>query len=342
MTESTKPESNSESSSAVAPALAVSSEPVRVDVDNFARVETHNYFTRFAGDEGFGRLKHARILVPVDGQTVIRLNRDTLYSFGVFDLEASDLTVTLPEAGDRFLAVQVINEDHFVPDVFYAPDTRTLTSAEMGTRYVCLAIRTFVDPNNPEDMKKAHELQDQIKVEQASAGTFEVPAWDPASLKTMRQALLNLVAANGKIDSARMFGRADEVDPVQHLMGTAAAWGGNPAKTALYVGGAPERNDGKTPHVMTLKDVPVDGFWSISVYNRDGFFEPNARNAYTVNNVTAKTSDDGSVTVHLGGDENAPNYIPIAPYWNYVLRLYRPRKELLEGKWKEPVAECVG
>jgi hypothetical protein len=32
----------------------------------------------------------------------------------------------------------------------------------------------------------------------------------------------------------------------------------------------------------------VDGFWSISVYNADGFFEPNERGAYSVNNITAR------------------------------------------------------
>ena len=38
---------------------------------------------------------------------------------------------------------------------------------------------------------------------------------------------------------------------------------------------------------LTVRDVPVDGFWSISVYNADGFFEPNERGAYSVNNITA-------------------------------------------------------
>ncbi len=87
--------------------------------------------------------------------------------------------------------------------------------------------------------------------------------------------------------------------------------------------------------------VPVDGFWSISVYNKDGFFEKNQRNAYTVNNVTAKPEPDGSVTIHFGGDENAPNYLPISSGWNYTVRLYRPRKELLVGTWKVPGARRV-
>jgi hypothetical protein len=94
-------------------------------------------------------------------------------------------------------------------------------------------------------------------------------------------------------------------------------------------------------HFQTLKDVPVDGFWSVSVYNKGGYFEKNAKNAYTVNNVTARPNADGSVTIHFGGDEGAANYLPITPGWNYLLRLYRPRKDILDGTWKFPEAEPV-
>jgi hypothetical protein len=85
-----------------------------------------------------------------------------------------------------------------------------------------------------------------------------------------------------------------------------------------------------------VRDVPVDGFWSISVYNREGYFEPNARGAYSVNNLTAKPNADGSVTVHFGGDDDHPNLIPIMDGWNYTVRLYRPRAEVLDGSWTFP------
>lgn len=322
-------------------ASAETGKPVRVTVDNFRRAESDNYFARFVKEGGFGKFKHERELAPIDNQTVIRLNRDTLYSFGVFDLDAGPVTVTLPDAGKRYLAVQVIDEDQYAPNVFYAPGTNTLTKENVGMRYVCLAIRTFVNPGDAADIKAVHALQDAIKVEQKSAGKFEIPDWDQASLKKVRDALLGLAAANGGIDSARMFGRKGEVDPVQHLIGTAAGWGGNPPTAALYAGTEPKQNDGKTVYRLTVKDVPVDGFWSISVYNKDGYFQKNARNAYTVNNVTAKPNADGSVTIQFGGDESVPNCIPIMPGWNYVVRLYRPRKELSDGSWKFPEAEPV-
>jgi hypothetical protein len=77
------------------------------------------------------------------------------------------------------------------------------------------------------------------------------------------------------------------------------------------------------------------------VYNQNGFFEKNSRNAYTVNNVTAQPNSDGSVTIHFGGDKTAPNYLPIMPGWNYTVRMYRPRQELLDGAWKFPEAQPV-
>jgi hypothetical protein len=132
------------------------------------------------------------------------------------------------------------------------------------------------------------------------------------------------------------------VDPVRHLIGAATAWGGNPEKDALYLPNTPPRNDGQTVYRLTVKDVPVDGFWSISVYDAEGYFEKNDRNAYTLNNLTARTNPDGSVTVQFGGcDGNAVNCLPITPGWNYWVRLYRPRPEILNGSWTFPEAQPV-
>ena len=90
---------------------------------------------------------------------------------------------------------------------------------------------------------------------------------------------------------SRAFGPKDQVDPVRHLIGTAAGWGGNPDKDAAYAGASPAKNDGKTVYTMKVPaQVPVDAFWSISVYNAKGFFEKNSDNAYSVNNITANTN----------------------------------------------------
>jgi hypothetical protein len=93
---------------------------------------------------------------------------------------------------------------------------------------------------------------------------------------------------------------------------------------------------------FTLKDVPVDGFWSVSIYNRDGFFEENRHDSYSLNNITAVPEKDGTVTLNLEpDDEGITNHLYIMDGWNYALRLYRPRPEVLDGTWMPPTPEMV-
>ena len=317
-------------------------QPVPVTVDNFVRAETDMYFGKFVKDTGgLGRFTHARAPADVDKQTVVRMNRDTLYSIAVFDLDAGPATVTLPDMGTRFMSSMVVNEDHYVVDVAYGKGPRTYSRDKAGTRYLAVLIRTLVDPADPKDLQQVHALQDALMVSQKAPGAFVVPRWDPESQKKVRDAL----EALGKTGSnyTRAFGSRKEVDPVQHLIGTATGWGGNPAKDATYTGGAPARNDGATVYRLVVRDVPVDGFWSISVYNAQGFFEKNALNAYSVNNITGKKGADGSITIQFGGcNREAPNCLPVTKGWNYVARMYRPRAEILNGKWKFPEAQPAG
>jgi hypothetical protein len=312
-----------------------------VTVDTFARAESDVYMGNLVKDAGgLGKLGHHREPASIDHQTIIRLNRDTLYSFAVFDLDAGPVTITMPDAGNRFMSLQVIDEDHYVPGVYYGPGSRLLTREAVGTRYAAAGIRTLVDPADPKDLAQVHALQDAIKVSQSNPGTFEVPNWEPESQKEIRQALLALAAHTHGFSHA--FGSKGEVDPIKHLIATAAGWGGNPDKDALYVSGVPANNDGTNVYKLRVKDVPVDAFWSISVYNAAGYFEKNPYDAYSLNNVTAKNSADGSVAVQFGGcDGKIPNCLPIMKGWNYTVRLYRPRPEILNGTWKFPEPQSV-
>jgi hypothetical protein len=311
-----------------------------VTAENFRRAESDLTFGRTVKDGGFGRFSHLRKPTPIDDQPVIRMNRDTLYSAAVFDLDAAPVTITLPDAGARFMSLQVIDEDQYTHGVFYGAGSHTLTRDEIGTRYVLTAVRILVDPTSTEDAEQVHQLQDAIRVAQKSTGRFEVPTWDPTTQRMVRAALLVL----GKTipDSKRMFGSKDEVDPLRHLIGTATAWGGNPERDAIYLNVTPEKNDGKVVHRLSVGDVPVDGFWSISVYNARGYFQKNEQNAYTLNGITAKRGNDGTIAVQFGDcDAGTVNCLPITREWNYLVRLYRPRAAILDGTWKFPEAEPV-
>ena len=159
--------------------LANAQSTVPVTVNNFVRAETDNYIANTAKEAGgLGKFSHNREPASIDNQTVIRLNRDTLYSFGVFDLAAGPVTISLPDAGKRFMSLMVINEDHYVPFVAYDDKPHMLTEKDIGTRYVVVAVRTLVDPYDPKDLDEVHQLQDAIKVNQDDAGKLELPNWD--------------------------------------------------------------------------------------------------------------------------------------------------------------------
>jgi hypothetical protein len=314
---------------------------VSVTVDNFTRAESDLYFGGILKDSGaIGAFLHRREPARIDSQTVIRLNRDTLYSSALFDLDAGPVTITLPDAGGRFMSMQVINEDHYVPEVVYGKGSYTLTKNKVGTRYVAVAIRTLVDPANEKDIRDVHALQDAIKVSQKNPGKFEAPDWDQASQKKVRDALL--VLATTMPDFRKAFGTKDQVDPIRHLIGAAAAWGGNPDKDAIYLNITPPKNDGATIYKLNVKNVPVNAFWSVSLYNVEGYYEKNSYDAYSINSITGKKSPDGLIAIQFGGcDGKVPNCLPIMKGWNYTVRLYRPRPEILSGRWKFPEAQAV-
>jgi hypothetical protein len=313
-----------------------------VTVENYNRAQTDVYFAGVVENGGFGKFRHGRELAPPVQQGIVRPNRDTLYSFAIFDLDAGPVTITLPAGAKRFMGMQVVNEDQYIPAIYYGAGTHTLTRKMIGTRYAIAVVRFLVDFSNKEEIQQVHALQDAIKFSQERPGTFEIPNWDQASLKKVQTALLELGTTVS--DSRRMFGASEhQVDPVKHLIGSAMLWGGNLEKDALYLPITPARNDGKTVYKLTVGDVPVDGFWSLTVYDSKGYLQPNEDNAYAVNSITAKKAPDGSTTIQLGGcDGEIQNCLPITEGWNYTVRLFKPRPEILTGTWKFPLAQPEG
>ncbi|MGX1808967.1 DUF1254 domain-containing protein [Nocardia sp. NPDC055321] len=311
-----------------------------VTPDNFVRAESDREFALTVGQVGIGNIHHIREPMPIDHQTVVRANRDTLYSSAVFDLDAGPVSITLPDAGGRFMSMQILTEDEYVPEVVYKPGTYTYDRDTIGTRYMLAGIRTFADPTNPADLDTVHQLQDAITVEQKAKGSFEIPQWDRDSQNAVRDALLAL--ASTLPDTRNAFGPKGQVDEVRHLITAASAWGGNPEKDALYLNVTPPDNSGRTVYTLHVGDVPVDGFWSVSLYNAQGYYDANPLNAYSVNNVTATKNSDNSVDIRFGGcEDRTPNCLPTMPGWNYMVRLYQPHQNILDGTWTFPAARPV-
>lgn len=311
---------------------------VTVTIENFVRAESDRMMSDLmhaAG--GINQWQHNRVPTPLDKQTVVRMNRDTLYSFAVVDL-AEGAELTIPDGGDRYVSLMVVNQDHYINRVFHAAGKHRLTMDDFDTRYVLLAMRVFVDPNDPDDVVTANTIQDGLAVSAASAEPLTLADYDKTSFDGVRQAAAEL----GKFmpDTSGAFGSRGSVDSLKHFIATAIGWGGLPEKEAYYIVVEPDLPLGE--YRIVVRDVPVDGFWSISLYNGKGFFEATDVGAVSINQVTAQKEPDGSIVVRLGAcSDNQPNCLRIMEGWNYTVRLYLPRREVLDGSWTFPPVEPV-
>ena len=80
--------------------------------------------------------------------------------------------------------------------------------------------------------------------------------------------------------------------------------------------------------------APSGGRWCLPCYNASR--RTPCRRCGTLA-VPAAREDDGSVIVRFGGTGNpTQNSIPLTEGWNYLVRLYRPRPEILDGTWTFP------
>ena len=222
----------------------------------------------------------------------------------------------------------VLTRDHYVPKIIHRPEHVHLDAADLDTDYAVLGVRILVDPADPADVTEVNALQDQLSVDADSATAFTLPDYDAATQNNTRQALLEL--STGLPDFRHGFGRRDEVDPVRHLICAASAWGRMPEYEAHYVNVDPGLPVGE--YRMRLADVPVDAFSSVSLYDAQGYFQPNPLGVNSINSITASPDPDGAVTIHFGVEPNgAPNYFYVMPGSNCLIRMYRPRPEVLDG-----------
>jgi len=311
---------------------------LQVTPDNFVRAESDMQFMTVVKRGGFGRLTNEREFPAAGRQAPPWADGDVLRSRGVFDLELGPVEVTVPAAGERFISLEALDEDHYTLGMFYGSGSYTFSFDNVSTRYVLIVVRIMVDPSNVADLSRVHGLQDSIAVARQGGGRFVIPNWDPVSQARVRVALQLL--GNTVAGDERTFGARAEVDPVRHLIGTATQWDRCPPRDIAYLLSVPRQNDGRTVYRLNVGHVPVDGFWSLSVYDANGYFIGDGLAGRTINSLTATRDADQSITVQFGDCEaGAANCLSIARGWRYLVRLYRPRAEILGGKWKFPEAE---
>jgi hypothetical protein len=95
---------------------------------------------------------------------------------------------------------------------------------------------------------------------------------------------------------------------------------------------------------------PVEAFWSLTLYDEDFFFVPNAIDRYELSQRNRfVTNPDGSVDFHIQaespGKDKEPNWLP-APKGKFslVLRMYGPTTKppsIVDGSWTPPPVRRV-
>jgi len=306
---------------------------ILVNADNYAAAEAAFQFEgMFNRSGGVNKLTHVRQPIPLDSQRNMQMNRDTIYSAALIDI-SQGASVTWPDGGDRYMSIAIINEDNYTTAIYHNGEAIKLSMAAHGTAFVALIARVLVDANNPQDIKAANALQDQIQITAGSARDYQRANYDVDSRSTTRELFRALGAGLG--DGSFCNGKESEVKETRHKICAAIGWGGLPTYEVVYVKNQKEWALGD--YQLRLKDVPVKGFWSISIYNDKGYFQANEYNAYSINNVIAEPNKDGSFTINFGEHKNGrKNFLPIMEGWNYVARLYLPSEDVQEGRWTFP------
>jgi hypothetical protein len=311
-----------------------------VHVLSYVRAKTAIQFAKYQASAGdINRFSHRRDVIDVDYKGSKRVNRDTLYSGAIVDI-SKGASITLPDAGDRYMSVQVVNEHGFTNKVYHGRGRYHLTVDEFDTPYVWLLVRTLVFPSLKGDLNAVHKLQDKIQLHSASHKPYLPPKYEQSSFAKTTELLVQLTRGIPALDTGGAAGKIEEVDPVKQLLLAAYGFGTLPQRESFLISVEPNAPaDGE--YFLHIEDVPVDGFWSLAMYNKEGYFNPNKHGIYGYSDRTAKKNRDGSITLHFGGDPSKVNFIPLSEDWNYVVRLYRPNEVVLSGSWTFPQLQIV-
>lgn len=296
----------------------------RVDLGNYKVAESDIAFgniTKLAGMNTFFHFPVGKF--DLNNQTVVRMNQDTTYSAAVVNI-SKGASVTLPEADGRYMSAMVIQNDHYVDQVFTKPGKHIIKA---DTDFVMVNVRTRINTYDPKDVAKVQELQKKLIISAEATEPHVVPDYDMKQVVDLRDRLAAEATKLGSYNN--MQGARGTVDEHMHMLGTAGGWGLLPDKNARYL--SYEQKDGSGCFTANYKVPPFNsgGFFSITMYNADGwiFDEKAILNEYNIS-----FNDDNSFEVNFGScGESAKNNIPIVDGWNFLMRVYEPQLEKLDN-----------
>ena len=307
---------------------ANTTDTISVTLENYKVAESDLAFGNVVKLGAMNKLVHLPVQ-PFDlsNQTVVRMNQDTIYSGAVIDV-SEGATITLPEADGRYQALMVVQNDHYVNDVFIGAGTYEIKS-DTDSDFVQVNVRTEINLSDPADVEKVVALQQEIKMDVKGDKVFKQPNYDMDQLVKIRVKLANEALALGSLNN--MQGARGTVDEHMHLLGTAAGWGLLPDTNARYLTYSQEDSDGIGCYQAHFEVPPFNepGFFSITMYDAEGWMF-NEKAILNKNNIAF--NKDGSFDVTFGEcGEDAKNNLPITKGWNYLLRVYEPKLDQLDA-----------
>jgi hypothetical protein len=170
----------------IATSYAQTTGTVKVNPDTYIRAETDRTFHNISQQAGgVNRWFYIRKPTPLNQQTVVRMNLDTLYSASIVDT-SKGATVTIPPLpAGRFMSVLLVDNDHYAPAVYYAPGTYNLPR---DTKYLAVIVRTQVfNSKDNADIALANKLQDAVVIKANSADPLPPMQWETSSLKALTE-----------------------------------------------------------------------------------------------------------------------------------------------------------
>ena len=303
--------------------LVATPDLVPVTLDNYKTAESDLAFNNVTKFVGTGQFLHFTVeAFDLDNQTVVRMNRDTIYSGAIVNV-SEGATVTLPESDGRYMSAMIVQNDHYIDQVFKTPGEHAI---EADTEFVMVALRIRANPSDPEDGDKIRALQQATKISANANKPHVMPNYDMEQLVALRNELAAEAAEKGSLKN--MQGARGTIDERMHLLGTAAGWGLLPDANASYLAYGQEDGQGCFQATYAVPPFNEPGFFSITMYDSDGWiFSDRAM----LNEYNIEFNDDGTFDANFGecGD-NAKNNLPVVDGWNFLMRVYEPRLEELD------------
>ena len=278
---------------------------------------------------------HTRKLTPTDDQPVVRMNRDTYYSFAVVDV-SKGATVTLPPVPEgKYISVQPVTEDHRIQPMSYGSGTYQLATHFGSHLYLIVRLDSTLS------QEEANALQDAMVIDAASAEPFLAEPVDKDAFETversLREKLAELATADpGNVAKGMFTAPTDDSRGLytfdKYTVGAAVGWGGAQLRDNLYES-SPDY-PAKGCYEATFEDPDNGAFWSFTIYDKKGFMFNDVAH---MSSDIASPNTDGTYTVRFGCGENAANNVPITNetgVFNFVVRHYIPSERVRDKGYR--------